>query len=350
MRRQAFFLLSALAASLCSCSGFAQQGPDKVMFYNIENFFDTVDDPKTNDDEFTPRGAKHWDDEKYGKKLANIERVLLDIADCDRDRNFPAVIGLAEVENRQVVEDIRGMTRLIPAQYRIVHYDSPDPRGIDVAFLYRPDRFKLAGSAPIRTVIPQEPDYLTRDILTMWGTIDREPFFFMAAHWPSRRGGQQESEFRRVAVAKQMRRIADSVLLADPATKIIAMGDFNDDPTDRSIAAALGAGRKIQNLRKGQFFNPFTAMFKAGQGTLAYGDAWNLFDNIVVTENLVNSTDKGIKLKKAEGSNYWGNIHKKSYLVQHGGAYRGYPYRTFAGNRFLGGYSDHFPVYIYLSK
>lgn len=334
-----------LAAFIVAC--FAQK-PYKVAFYNLENFFDTINDPQVLDDEFTPEGPKAWNTSKYNKKLSNVERVLFDIAAIDK--NYPVVIGVSEVENRNVLEDIVSTPKLAPANYRIVHYDSPEARGVDVAFMYRPDLFKLEGSYPVRTVIPQLPNFKTRDILTMWGTIEEEPFFFMVAHWPSRLGGKDASEFRRVAVGEQMRRIADSVLKVNPATKIVAMGDFNDDPTDRSIAEGLGARAKMKDLQQGDFYNPFHDMIRAGLGTLAYGDAWNLFDNIVVTENLATGSTGALKLQKAPKSKFYGNIFKQHYMVQKEGTFRGYPLRTFVGNNFQGGYSDHFPVYIYFAK
>ncbi|MBD9234294.1 MAG: endonuclease/exonuclease/phosphatase family protein, partial [Alistipes onderdonkii] len=183
-----------------------------------------------------------------------------------------------------------------------------------------------------------------------WGTIDGEPFFFMVAHWPSRLGGKDASEFKRIAVGEQMRRIADSVLKVNPATKIVAMGDFNDDPTDPSMLEGLNAKPKVKDLQPGDFFSPFHAVLRAGMGTLAYGDAWNLFDNIVVSENLVNAKPGELRLVRAPGSKYYGNVFKRNYMIQRDGQFKGYPLRTYVGNNFQGGYSDHFPVYIYFAK
>ena len=258
MKKRLIFTL-LLAAFIVAC--FAQK-PYKVMFYNLENFFDTINDPEVLDDEFTPEGPKQWNSAKYNRKLGNTERVLFDLAAADKV--YPAVIGVSEVENRSVLEDIVAAPKLAPADYRIVHYDSPEARGVDVAFLYRPEVFKLEGSYPVKTVVPSLPNFKTRDILTMWGRIDDEPFFFMVAHWPSRLGGKDASEFKRIAVGEQMRRIADSVLKINPATKVVAMGDFNDDPTDESIAEGLGAKAKMKDLKPGDFYNPFADMLKAG--------------------------------------------------------------------------------------
>ena len=344
MKKRLFFT-AVLALFLAVC--FAQK-PYKVMFYNIENFFDTINDPEVRDDEFTPEGIKAWNGAKYAKKLSNIERVLFDIAAVDRI--YPAVIGFSEVENRTVLEDIVATKKLAPASYRVVHYDSPEARGVDVAFIYRPDQFKLEGSFPVKAEVPTLPNFRTRDILTMWGTIEGEPFYFMVAHWPSRLGGKDASEFKRVALGAQMRRLADSVLRINPATKVVAMGDFNDDPTDPSIEEALGAKGKMKELNTGDFFNPYHEMLRAGLGTLAYGDAWNIFDNIVVTENLAKGTTGALKLRRDPASKYYGHIFRAHYLFQKEGQYRGYPLRTYVSNTFQGGYSDHLPVYIYFAK
>lgn len=342
-KRVLFTVLLAMFIVVC----FAQK-PYKVMFYNIENFFDTINDPEVRDDEFTPEGPKAWNAAKYAKKLSNIERVLFDVAAVDRI--YPAVIGFSEVENRTVLEDIVATKKLAPASYRVVHYDSPEARGVDVAFIYRPDQFKLEGSFPVKAEVPTLPNFRTRDILTMWGTIEGEPFYFMVAHWPSRLGGKDASAFKREALGAQMRRLADSVLRINPATKVVAMGDFNDDPTDPSIEEALGAKGKIKELAKGDFFNPYHEMLRAGMGTLAYGDAWNIFDNIVVTENLAKGSMGDLKLRRDPTSKFYGHIFRAHYLFQKEGQYRGYPLRTYVGNNFQGGFSDHLPVYIYFAK
>lgn len=324
------------------------QQPYKILFYNVENFFDTIDDPEVLDDEFTPKGIKAWNETKYKKKLHNIERVLFDVSAMNKD--YPIVIGLCEVENRNVLEDVVSTPKLTPANYRIVHYDSPEMRGVDVAFIYRPDVFKKEGEKAIRTIVPSLPDFKTRDILTMWGQIENEPFFFMVAHWPSRTGGKEVSEFKRIAVAKQMRAIADSVLTANPATKIVMMGDLNDDPTDKSIAEGFGAKFKLKNLNTTDFYNPFAEMLKAGYGSLAYGDAWNIFDQMIVSENLATGSTGKLKLQHFSGSKFYGNIFKRHYMVQKEGQYKGYPLRTYVGDSFQNGFSDHFPVFITIGK
>lgn len=324
------------------------QKRNTIMFYNLENLFDTIPDPDTNDKEFLPNGAKRWNSHKYWTKMRNIDQVLFGVAAANRD--FPAIIGVSEIENRSVLEDLVIQEKIAPAQYRIVHYDSPDRRGVDVGFLYRADRFQLEGSYPIPVTFEDMPDFRTRDILSMWGTMDGEPFYFMVAHWPSRLGGQQASEPRRVEAARIMRNAIDSVLLARPETKVVVMGDLNDDPTDKSVAVVLGGKQKVRELEPGDMFNPYNEVFRDGQGTLAYQDSWNLFDNVVVSENLVNAPRGTWRLVKVDGNKFYGNIFRAKYLFQKEGQYKGYPLRTFVGDNFQGGYSDHLPVYIVIEK
>ncbi len=338
-----FLLTGLFAALIVAC--FAQK-PYKVVFYNFENLFDTINDPDVLDEEFTPEGLKRWNSTKYNKKIANLERVLFDIAVEDKD--FPAVIGVSEIENRNVMEDVIAQSKLAHADYRVVHYDSPDLRGVDVGFYYRPDVFKLEGSAPIPFHMPELPDFRTRDFVTMWGTIDSEPFFFLVSHWPSRLGGKEASDPKRMAAARRVKEIVDSVQCANPATKVVVMGDLNDDATDDSIVEGLSAKGKPQDVQSGDMFNPFIALLKAGYGTLAYRDSWNLFDNIVVSANLVDAPAGTLRLLAV--GKFYGGIFRRPYMIQKSGQYKGYPLRTFVGNDFQGGFSDHFPVYIYIGK
>ncbi|MBQ7856078.1 MAG: endonuclease/exonuclease/phosphatase family protein [Alistipes sp.] len=340
-----FITVMMVAGVLLTC--FAQK-PHKVVFYNLENLFDTINDPDKHDEEFLPDGAKKWNSVKYQKKLSNMERVLFDIALFDK--NFPAVIGVCEIENRLVLEDLISQPKLAHGNYRIVHFDSPDARGVDCAFLYRPDVFKLEGSKAVKFEMPGMPNFRTRDLVTMWGTIDGEPFYFLVSHWPSRLGGKEASDPKREAAAAQCRRLADSVRTANPATKVVIMGDLNDDATDKSVSEVLGGKGNIKKLTDGDMFNPFIALLKAGYGTLGYRDAWNLFDNIVVSENLATGSTGELKLQRAEGSKYYGNIFTRPYMIQREGQYKNYPLRTFVGNNFQNGFSDHFPVYIYIAK
>ncbi len=340
-------ILTTLFASLIAVFCFAQK-PYKVVFYNFENLFDTINDPGVLDDEFTPDAPKRWNTAKYTRKLSNLERVLFDIAATDQ--NFPVVIGVSEVENRSVMEDVIAQPKLAAGNYRIVHYDSPDARGIDVGFYYRPDVLKLEGSAAIPFVMPGMPDFKTRDFVTMWGTIDGEPFFFLVSHWPSRLGGKSASEAKRLAAAEQVRHIIDSVQTANPATKVVVMGDLNDDATDKSVIKGLRARGRLEEVGKGDMFNPFIGVFKAGYGTLAYRDEWNLFDNIIVSENLATGSTGALRLQPVGDTKFYGGIFRRPYMIQKEGQYKGYPLRAFVGNDFQGGFSDHLPVYIYIAK
>ena len=331
---------------LAATSVVAQDKPYMVAFWNFENLFDIYNDPETHDDEFTPEGIKKWNETKYQKKLSNLERVIFDMAAINKD--YPIVFGVSEIENRSVLEDLVSQPKLKGANYRICHFDSPDARGVDVAFLYRADVFKLEGCDNIKLNVPELPNFRTRDLVVMWGTIEGEPFYFLVSHWPSRLGGKEASQFKRDACAKQIREIKDSLLQANPATKVVVMGDFNDDATDASLVKVMGAKGKLKELETGDFFNPYVQMLKAGLGTLAYQDSWNLFDNICVTENLVNGTYGNLRLIK--GKKFYGNIFTRPYMLQQEGQYKGYPLRTFVTNNFQNGFSDHFPVYIYIGK
>lgn len=338
------FYVFLLSSSLAS---YAQKNYT-VMFYNVENVFDTINQPDVRDEEFTPEGKNRWTGEKYWKKMSNLEKVFYSVA--AEHRAYPTIIGVSEVENRSVLEDIVSLKKLQKANYQIAHFDSPDFRGIDVAFLYRPDQFKLEGSAPIKTVIPNEPNFRTRDILTMWGTIENEKFMFMVAHWPSRLGGQRASSYKRCAAAKIMRHIADSVRNENPEIKIVMMGDLNDDPTNESILKVLNAKGNVKDLVEGDLFNPFYQMIKDGHGTLAYRDAWNLFDNIIVSDNLIYSDKKDLKVVPSRKTKYYGHIYNRSFLFQKEGQFKGYPLRTYVGGNFQGGFSDHLPVFIHIKR
>ncbi|MBO7265370.1 MAG: endonuclease/exonuclease/phosphatase family protein [Alistipes sp.] len=342
--KRLLLILSIMLLSAASLS--AQEKPYMVAFWNFENLFDIYDDPETHDEEFLPDGIKKWNEIKYQKKLSNMERVIFDMASIQRD--YPIVIGVSEIENRTVLEDFVSQPKLKGANYRICHFDSPDARGVDCAFLYRADVFKLEGSDNIKLVVEGLPDFRTRDLVVMWGTIEGEPFYFLVSHWPSRLGGKEASQFKRDACAKQIREIKDSLLRENPATKVIVMGDFNDDATDASLQKVMGAKGKVKDLQPGDFFNPYVQMLRAGLGTLAYQDSWNLFDNICVTENLVNN-EPG-KLKIIKGKKFYGNIFRRPYMIQQEGQYKGYPLRTFVTNNFQNGFSDHLPVYIYIGK
>jgi predicted extracellular nuclease len=342
MRKTVYLLLFALVAT--AFAGYSKGGDGKyvVMFYNLENLFDTLKSQGVLDGEYLPSAAKGWNSQKYWKKNNNMCEVVRRIA--EENATFPTIIGVSEIENRNVLEDIAANPKLAKANYRIVHYDSPDYRGVDVALLYRPDQFKLLGSRAVPVDRPGYPNWKTRDVLMAWGTIEGETFCFMVNHWPSRRGGQEASEHLRVLAASVAKHAADSIMQAMPGIKVVIMGDLNDDPIDKSVLTTLGAGGDAAATPATGLFNPFLPMFRRGYGTLAYDDQWNLFDNIIVSGEVANGP--GLKLYKPSRNKYYGNIFDRPFLKQTEGQYKHYPLRTFIGDNFMNGYSDHFPVFI----
>lgn len=313
-----------------------------VGFYNLENLFDIVDDPITNDAEYLPDGANHWDSTKYANKLLNMSTVIADIG-TEISPDGVGVLGVAEIENKRVLEDLVAMPALKDRKYKIVHYDSPDRRGVDVGMLYQEKYFKLKNSASYRLVFPNEPDYFTRDQLVATGYMDGEEVSVIVAHWPSRRGGQAASEPNRIEAAKLGRRIIDSLLAENPKAKIVLMGDLNDDPINVSITEYIKAKGKISKMKTGDMYNVMYSHFKSGNGTLAWNDAWNLFDQMIISEALTATDASSFVFHKSF-------VYRKDYIIQQEGNYKGYPLRTHAGGVYLNGYSDHFPVYMVLKK
>lgn len=315
-----------------------------IGFYNFENLFDTLDTPDVADTEFSPDGTRHWTPDRYREKLQNLARVVSEMG-SDLTPDGPALLGVAEVENRSVLEDFVRQEAIAGRNYRIVHYDSPDRRGIDVALLYQPKYFQVLGSGA-RTLNLDQQDgdkLITRDVLHVSGLLDGQEVHVLVNHWPSRRGGEKATRPLRNAAAALNLALADSIRQAYPDAGILVMGDLNDDPVNQSVAKFLKAKPKKNAVKPGEFYNPWTVFFKKGIGTLAYRDAWSLFDQILVSESLLpTSTEKYFFYKAA--------IYNPSYLVQPIGHYRGYPYRTFDFDEYISGYSDHFPVLIYLVK
>ncbi len=323
----------------------AAQTPHTILFYNVENLFDTIDTPSKRDEDYTPEGRCAWNSESYRAKLHNIEHVVSQIATATS--SMPTLIGLAEVETRGVLEDLVAIGELAEAHYSILHYDSPDQRGIDVALLYRPDRFTLEGSRAERTRVSAKPRLRTRDILTAWGSIGQQQLFVVVVHWPSRMGGAEQSEFLRVACAEQVRGIVDSVSLLRPDSQFVVMGDMNDDPTDSSLCEALGAKGHAEQVERRDLFNPYFELLLAGGGSLAYQNKWYVFDNIVVSGDFLEPKGDNLALRRSIYSlKHYGNIFSSPELIEQEGRYRGTPRRSFSGGKFVGGYSDHLPVFI----
>lgn len=325
------------------------EGTHSFMFYNLENLFDTIDNEGVKDEEFLPTSKKHYGTKIYNAKLHNMAKVIADVAKKNKDQ-FPIVIGVAEVENKGVLVDLLNQPDLKDSGLDIMHRDSRDLRGIDVAFLYRADLFRLRGMRMFP--IPQQPidghEYITRDVISMWGTISNEKFFFMCCHWPSRRGGSEASDFRRVDAAKVVHHIADSLKVNEPDTRVVIMGDFNDDPFNNSLYNELGGKGTLEEAANTGYFNPFYAILKDGVGTLRYHGKWNLFDNIIVSSNLVNGEKGTLQLLKDNQDKYYGFTFRAPYLFNQSGKYKGGPHRSWAGPNWLDGYSDHLPVYVHI--
>ena len=326
---------------------FAQEKAYKVGcigFYNFENLFDTIDAPDIDDAEFLPSGPKGYGTAIYTEKLSHLATVVSQLG-TELTPDGVAILGVAEIENRKVLEDFAAQAEVKDRNYQIVHYDSPDGRGIDVALLYNPKYYQVLSSRPIPMVAYEENGETrgTRDILFVSGLFDGEPLHVLVNHWPSRRGGESATTHLREMAALLCKNVADSLCAADPKAKVFIMGDLNDDPVNASVKQVLQAKRFAEDVRPCGLFNPMWDLYAKGTGTLAYNDAWNLFDQIVVSYSALD--------KKREGYYYYqAQVFKKPWMVQKSGHFKGYPLRTFGGDTYLGGYSDHFPVYVFLLK
>ena len=327
-------ILTAILALITSVVGVAQQRV--VAFYNVENLFDTINCPATADEDMLPLADRRWNTERYQAKLKSVSEILASISPHDH----PTLIGLAEVENKAAVEELTNTSALSAARYKICHYDSPDRRGIDVALLYRDDIFHLEGSQAIAAA----NDYPTRDILTAWGTLDNQRVFVAVVHWPSRIGGVKFTEPQRIACAEQLRHIVDSVQRRVPATKIIIMGDMNDNPRDKSISTALGVKRRVKHLAPNDLYVPFA---KVKRGSSVYDNRWNRYDNIIVSANMLREVggNQGLHLQPIVGKALAAIFCQRDMLD-----HRGHPQPTYKGTDYIGGASDHLPIYVILGK
>lgn len=313
-----------------------------IAFYNIENLFDTINDPNKNDEEFLPDGTYQWSSERYLEKLDNLSFVIDQIGNKYNNQR-PAILGLCEIENRQVIEDLINTERLRPHNYGIVHYDSPDRRGVDVGLIYQKSKFTVISSASYTLRIPDREDFFTRDQLLVTGIMDNDTLNIIVNHWPSRRGGQKGSAPLRNAAADLNRYIVDSILTVNPNSKIIVMGDLNDDPDNDSVYKHLRAKGKKNKLIEGDLYNTMWDLYRSGVGSLAYQGRWNLFDQIIISQGLLDNNKDSWEL-------YAAHVFNENFLVSQEGRYAGYPFRTYSGGTYIGGYSDHFPTYIILVK
>lgn len=316
-----------------------------IAFYNLENFYDTINNPIVNDDDFTPAGIKQYSAKIYLDKVTKLATVISLIGTDISPTIGPALLGVAEIENDTVLNDLTHHPLLRQRGYRIIHYDSKDARGIDVALLYHPRYFIPEKAEKLYVQLPgnSKEAYHTRDILYVKGQLAGETIHVYVNHWPSRRGGETRSSPARKAAAMVCRQHINHILALDPSAKIIVMGDLNDDPDSPSITFALRAKGKKELLGPGDLFNPWDELYQQGIGTLANRDAWGLFDQIILSRAWLDTTQTGLSYR----TRY---IFNPGFMRENNGRFRGYPMRTWDGNTYRGGYSDHFPTYIVLTK
>lgn len=336
-----------LAILTISVSAFSQKHNYKVSligFYNLENLYDTVDNPIVDDEEFLPNSPRRYDSRIYMDKISRLSDVISQMG-TDINPDGLAMIGVAEVENDTVLKDLVHAPKLKARNLKICHYDSPDRRGVDVGLLYNPKYFTVLYSAPLFVKLPTgaKDAYFTRDVLFVKGLLDGDTTYVFVNHWPSRSGGEERSRPGRFAAAGVVKNIVDSLTAIDKSAKILIMGDLNDDPISPSITKVLGAKGKIADVKEGGIYNPWVDMYKNGIGTSPYQDAWGLFDQILVSQGFLAKSQPGYFYHNAI-------IFNKDFLVQKTGKWRNYSKRTWDGITYNYGYSDHFPVYITLLK
>lgn len=317
-----------------------------IGFYNLENLFDTCHDEGKNDYDFLPDGSYQWDSNKYTNKLRNMAQAIADMGTDELPGVGCAVVGCAEVENSRVLDDLVSESQLAARGYKYIHVEGPDRRGIDCALLYNPQLFAVRNVklVPYRYERESDKNHPTRGYLTVSGTLGDEHVTVVVCHWPSRGA----DSFAREVAGRQVKALKDSLLRDDRKCKVIVMGDMNDDPSNRSMLECLMAKPEKNEVRKGEMYNPwYNILVKEGRGTLSYRGAWNLFDQIVITPNLIDYKGR-TKLRKLKYVK--SDIFSRPYLLNAEGKYRGTPKRTTARKVWLNGYSDHLPVVLYLAK
>ena len=345
MKRNLLFMALMLLV-LCGASAQKKYSVYAVGFYNQENLFDTCHDAGKNDKEFLPTGSYRWNGLKYSHKLHNMSRALADMGTDVLPDVGCAVIGMSEVENSRVLDDLTSQPALKARGYKYVHVEGPDRRGIDCALLYNPSLFTVRNVklVPYVPELPKDSGFHTRGYLTVSGTLAGEHVAVIVCHWPSR----FSTSFYRETAGKQVKAVKDSLLREDPKCKVMVMGDMNDDPTNKSMTDMLSAKGDIDKVGKDDMYNPwYNVLVKEGHGTLMYGGSWNLFDQIVLSPNMLGKKGK----KDFSSLKFWKNqIFSRPYLFQTEGKYKGSPKRTTAGGVWLDGFSDHLPVVVYLVK
>jgi predicted extracellular nuclease len=332
-----FFFIFLLCVSLCTQA----QKTAILGFYNVENLYDTEKDSIADDSEFLPDGTNQWTVERYNQKLKNLAYAISDIG---KEKGGVVVLGVSEIENERVLNDLVAQDALKHLNYKVAHHDSPDVRGVDVAFIYQSDRFEFISQKAHTLKITDNQRFKTRDQLLLMGILDKtDTLYLIVNHWPSKRGGEARSAPLRMAAAKLTRYIVDSLLNINSNAKIVIMGDLNDTPNAKSILIGLNAKGKINETKQYDVFNPMIKMYKDGIGSYAYRDNWELIDQIMVSYALLNPKPNSYEFVSA-------HVFSPNFLKTKTGSFQGYPFRTYAGGNYAGGYSDHFPVYVILQK
>lgn len=324
------FVALVWLSSSCSSVRNTLKHEYTVVSYNVENLFDTIDDPKIPDEEFLPESEKEWTDERYQKKLNDLAEVISGINTME----LPELVGLTEIENHTVLEDLVHTAKL-SNQYAIVHEESPDYRGIDVALIYRRDAFTEIAHETLPVIFPDDPEFKTRDILHVTGKIRNKIVHVFVNHWPSRIGGEEKTEPKRVLAAGVLKNKTDQILTTDPKARIIIMGDMNDEPANKSLFETLGAESPDSGARLVNLMMPDDA---GALGTYFYKGNWNMLDNLVVSDGIMNG-----KSMRIEGNK--GFIFSLDWMIYTNKNGEKSPNRTYVGKKYVAGVSDHFPVY-----
>ncbi|RFM28786.1 endonuclease/exonuclease/phosphatase family protein [Deminuibacter soli] len=330
-------------AAIQACAQTQQYKVAIAAFYNCENFYDTINDAHAKDEEFLPGSSKHYNSRVYHDKVDHLANVIARIG-TELNPDGPALLGVSEIENEQVLNDLVQHPLLRKRHYQVVHYDSRDARGVDVALLFNPVYFTLQTSRALPVAVPSGSyTYYSRDILWVKGLLDGECIQLYINHWPSRRGGEEKSLPARKLAAAICKHHLDSLQALDNTAKCLVMGDLNDDPVSPSITEVLHAREKQEAVKDNDLYNPWISLYKKGIGTLAYQDAWGLFDQIMLNKSWLDKTQPGFFY-------YQAHVFSQPFLTETSGRYKGYPMRTWDGNNYRGGYSDHFPTYVVLLK
>lgn len=333
------FLLSIIISWNCSSQNSASAG---ILFYNVENLFDTLDTPNKIDEEFTPGSEKKWNTERYKQKIDHLGEVIR----AAGGENLPAIIGMCEIENASVLDDLAHSNKLMAGNYNFIHYESPDERGIDCALLYNTKLFTPVKSVPVKVELPEDNGGTTRDILFVEGDLKiknkSEHIFLLINHWPSRVEGEEITASRRAIAAGVLKHLVDSLNQKYSDPHIVIMGDFNDTPFDKSIQSVLGAIELIASQKDECLVDLMTEFQKQNQGSYNFKGNWQCLDQFIVSESMIDGKKLGVNTGTV-------TYVKKDFMLYHNEKYGDSPNKTYSGSKYFGGYSDHLPIYMELT-